>query len=140
MERPKAIVLLSCIIALFLVGCVPLPPSGEDLSSADYGKKPSEKDCLKLLKQFGEEELEHPKSAKYRILNEPQKGWVRIYNSSHATFGWIFTAQITQKINDDGERKSLEYVMLYRKGKLMPVTYKHSGKYDLPVNYPYGLK
>jgi predicted small secreted protein len=140
MGRKTGIVFTAFILAFLLTACVPLAPSGQDVSSADYGKKPGEKECLRLLKQFGEDELKYPGSARYDIVNEPRKGWVRIYNSSHATFGWIFTAQINQKINDDGDRKTLEYVMLYRKGKLMPVTYKHSGKYDVPVNYPYGLK
>lgn len=135
----RAGIIFVCLI-LFLTGCMVYAPSGRDLSSADYGKKTSEKDCLKQLKKFGEEELKYPDSAKYRLLNDPQKGWVRIRNSGHATFGWIFTAQIDQKVDKDGERERLEYVMMYRKGSLIPITYKHTSKYGAALNYPYGFK
>ena len=140
MKRQTWIILVCCALVVSLSGCLVYAPSSHDMSSADYGPKPSKKDCLKELENFGEDTLKYPGSAKYRVVSEPERGWVRVRNSSNPTFGWIFEAEIDAKVRKDGDRERLEYVMMYRKGRLIPITYDHSSRNNNPVNYPYGFR
>ncbi|MBF0230886.1 MAG: hypothetical protein HQK63_15065 [Desulfamplus sp.] len=92
------------------------------------------------FKEFGERVLIDPTSALYYMGSGPSAGWARISHSSAPTFGWIFSAEINAKNRMGGYVGRREYIMLYKNGSLLPVTFDHTTRYGTPVNYPYGLK
>lgn len=124
-------------ILLLTCSCASLAPTPQELATADYGEKPSDEECLAKLKEYGERVLIDPMSAMYYTGISPFKGWARIKYSA-PIYGWIFSGQINSKNRMGGYVGRREFIMLYNKGSVIPITYDHSTYDGSPFNYPYG--
>jgi hypothetical protein len=87
---------VAIFLLLLLTGCV-TPPTAEQVANADYGDPPPTT-YPKLIKEHMEGVLFDPYSARYRFIEEPQKGYAYVLGRTNPpVFGYLVFVGIDAK-------------------------------------------
>jgi len=103
----------SLIAACFLAGCV----TQDQLAAADFGPVPT--DTEKQCRQYFEEVLKDPESARYRFVAVKQ-GWAKdgLIMGGKTHFGWVQIVEVNAKNSYGGYTGYKTHYLLFVNGRL----------------------
>lgn len=119
---------LILIFGVTLLSSCALPPSQEEMATADYGLYPS--DYERIIKDYAAITLKDPSSAQYTFLNEPKRAFNGI---GGAKFGWVVCANINAKNSYGGYVGTRMNYFMIKDGRVINASYGDGGYGDAIV-------
>ncbi|MGE3978878.1 MAG: hypothetical protein AB7F94_15025 [Nitrospira sp.] len=87
------------LLLLLTLGCItPIPVTPEQIASADYGTVPVPPAYQDAIKGYMQEILFDPRTARYRFVGEPQRGYAYLLGRRKPpVFGYLVHVEIDAK-------------------------------------------
>jgi len=88
------------LLLLLTLGCItsPIPVTPEQIASADYGTVPVPPAYQDAIKGYMQEILFDPRTARYRFVGEPQRGYAYLLGRRKPpVFGYLVQVEIDAK-------------------------------------------
>jgi hypothetical protein len=128
--------LLSCLLALGIIGCATLKQPDE---STDFGVYPS--NYKELIQTYMETRLIDPESARYRFEEEPQKVWGN--NPWNGKISWAhyrvrFFCNSKNRLG--GYTGGKDYVAAIKDGTILSVCSTYTDSMGFTHNTPLGME
>jgi hypothetical protein len=116
MWNSKCIVGLAFI--LLMTGCATVEPSSWQLATADYGRRPSDAEAMKVVKSYMHPRLIDPYSAVYEC-ERPRKAWtnLKVFFSDNISYGYAMRCNINAKNRLGGYTGAESYRFMIHMGR-----------------------
>lgn len=128
----KLLLSIVAVLVLTLSGCAAVPPTAEELASADYGGLSTTKTyAVTTAERLIKGMLKDPDSVKFNWVSFG-KGYVN--SRSGTVYGWKLTGTANARNSFGGYTGGKPYIFLYRGGQLFAVWVPLTGRYGTSLH------